>query len=179
MERGAIKFVSQIWQKPETLSQAKTVARMGAVAIAIDAAFNAVRYVLTKPSKAEVMEQMQIIRGPVTLEQAGVDQIMFERMAGIAQWVGAGITILTIVVMIALAIWQWKKPGWVIPLVFLIYILSGVAMVLTSLTNDLVRETLLVWSNLAGWALNLVLAAVMLAAYRGGRIYQQLKDPIS
>jgi len=42
----------------------------------------------------------------VTLDEAGVDLVLFEKIAEIMRWVGAGITLTTVAGMLALAVWQ-------------------------------------------------------------------------
>ena len=170
---GSIK---SIWRAPETPEQARLHARLASGVLAVSAMASAIRYLLTIPTKTEMMERMRDVRGPVTLEEAGVDLVLFEKLAELMRWVGAGITGFTVVVMIGLAVWQWRRPGWVVPMIFLVLTLAGIALVLSAIMQPSYRSALLDPVNLFSWGLNLILALVMIAAYRGGRIYHKLRD---
>lgn len=170
---GSIK---SIWRGPETPEQARIHARLASGVLAVSAMASAIRYLLTIPTKTEMMERMRDVRGPVTLEEAGVDLVLFEKLAELMRWVGAGITGFTVVVMIGLAVWQWRRPGWVVPMIFLVLTLAGIALVLSAIMQPSYRSALLDPVNLFSWGLNLILALVMIAAYRGGRIYHKLRD---
>ncbi|MEG2730265.1 hypothetical protein, partial [Brevundimonas sp.] len=83
---GSIK---SIWQGPKTLEQAMAHARLASVVLATAALANTIRYWATRPTKAEMLDSMRNARGPVTLEEAGVDLVLFEKLAEIMRWVGA------------------------------------------------------------------------------------------
>lgn len=168
--------IKSIWQGPKTLEQAMLHARMASVALAITALASTIRYWVTLPTEAEMLDRMRDVRGPVTLEEAGVDLVLFEKLTEIMRWVGAGITFISVAVMIVLAIWQWKRPGWVIPLIYLVMTLAGIVLVLSAMMEPSYRSALMDTVNHINWALNLILALVMIAAYRGGRIYHKLRD---
>jgi len=64
----------------------------------------------------------------------------------------------------------------VIPLIFLVMTLAGIVLVLSAMMQPSYRSALTECVNHRNWALNLILALVMIAAYRGGRIYHKLRD---
>ena len=171
-----IDFVKSIWQGPETRQHAMMHARLASVVLVLSALASTIRYWVTLPTKAEMLDRMRDVRGPVTLDEAGVDLVLFEKIAEIMRWVGAGITLTTVAGMLALAVWQWKRPGWVIPLIFLVMTLAGIVLVLSAMMQPSYRSALTDSVNHLNWALNLILALVMIAAYRGGRIYHKLRD---
>ncbi len=170
---GAIKT---FWQGPKTPDQAIAHARLASWALVVGAIASFARYWINLPTKAQMLDRMSDVRGPVTLEEAGVDLLLFEKVAEIMRWVGAGIMVVTVAGMIGLAVWQWKRPGWVIPLLFLVLTLAGVATVLSAMMQPTYRSALLDSGYQFSWVLNLILALVMIAAYRGGRIYHKLRD---
>lgn len=181
-EAGALEIMTgfgakiSIWREPKTREQARIHARLASGVLAVSAMASTIRYWATLPTEAEMLERMRDVRGPVTLEEAGVDMVLFEKLAEIMRWVGAGITLITVVAMLILAVWQWKRPGWVIPLIFLVMTLAGIALVLSAVMQPSYRSALMDTVNHLNWSLNLILAVVMIAAYRGGRIYHKLRD---
>lgn len=172
----ALGGIKTLWQGPETAEQAVAHARLASFALVIGAVSSFVRYWVTLPTKAQMLDRMRDVRGPVTVEEAGVDLVLFEKVVEIMRWVGGGMMALTVIGMNVLAVWQWKRPGWVIPMVFLVMTLAGVAMVLSAIIQPSYRSALMDIGNQLVWALNLILALVMIAAYRGGRIYHKLRD---
>lgn len=160
---------------PSSFDQAVKLARLACLGVAIRAAYTVFAFIAVRPSSEEVIAQLRRVRGPVTLDEAAIDQVLFERVANIFSWLTGTMTLAVIGICVGLGIWQWRRPGTAMPMVCLGIIAASTLLVLCGLQNEHVRAVALEPQNMILLGLKPILAIMMIAAYRGGRFCQQYR----
>lgn len=158
---------------PRGMIEAQRAARVGAVAlgIGVDQLFVGL---FTMP-KAEALAQV------LAAQQHG--QAMSEQQLAIQDAIVGMMPAFTFVIMlvfsvvyVVLAVVQWRRMTWVIPTIMLAFmgygILSGLGALLKS--GSLIEFEFAFVSALM-WLVNLATIAIYVAAFRGGRMLDQLK----
>ena len=161
---------------PRTYNQAKIMARLACLAVGIRAVYTFLAYLLGQPSHEELIAKMRHIRGPVSLDEASVDLIIFERVASVFFWISTAVTILILLFCVGLIIWQWIRPGRLMPLICLAIMVLSVLLSLNALMDERLREMAMGTANLILWGLKPLLAILLIAAYRGGKVCEQYRN---
>ncbi|WP_242913162.1 hypothetical protein [Brevundimonas pishanensis] len=157
---------------PSTYAQARFMARVACAAVASRAIYTVYAFLALRPSGEEVIAELRRVKGPVTLDEAAIDQVIFERVADIFVWLSGGMTVAVVGLCAGLGIWQWRRPGTAMPLTCLCIIAFTVLVTLFGIQNEHVRAAALEPQNLILLMMKPVLVVMLFAAYRGGRFCQ-------
>lgn len=160
---------------PASYEQARRLARLACLAVGIHGVWALGAFIFLRPSPDRVIAELQRVRGPVSLDEAAIDQVMFERIANIFIWLSGTVTGLVVLVCIGLGIWQWRRPGWIMPLICLCIMVIATGMALWVVQTHNAEDVALQVPNLILMALKPLLAILLIAAYRGGRYCHQYR----
>lgn len=163
---------------PTTYASAEKLAWLGCLAVGIRGIYTLFAFVFLRPSGEEVVAQLRQVRGPVTLDEAAIDQVMFERVADVFVWISGTMTGVVILISVGLGVWQWRRPNAVMPLICLGIIGFSTLLMAYGMMNEHVRAAAFDAHNLVLLAIKPVLAVLLIAAYRGGRFCQQYRKDL-
>lgn len=156
-----------------SIDHARKVARIACGLVAFRAIYTTIMFILFRPTREQVIAQLQRVRGPVTLDDAGVDQQIFDRIADVFTFISGVITALIVLFCLAIGIWQWKRPGPTMPLICLGIITVTTLFTLTAMQDPGTFAVVMKPQNLVLLLYKPVLAVLMFAAYRGGQYCHQ------
>jgi len=156
------------------MAEAQRSARAGAVALAV----SAVQSVASLPMMSDKLAQSMT---EVTKAQGGsaADQAMMEGVMTVLAPTMMITTISVAVVFLVLAVLQWRWMTWAIPAIMLA--LLGYGLLSRVIGLVMMGPVMAQWLTPVSFALqiiNLLMGLVYVAAYRGGRMLDQLKRSV-
>lgn len=154
------------------------MARLACLAVTVRGLFAVGVFVAFRPTREQVINQLQQIRGPVTLDASAVDTVLFERVAEVFNWISGAVTAFIVLICIVLGIWQWRRPGPAMPIICMFIMAASVATTATYMMDSGTRDILLQPQNVALMVLKPFLALLLVTAYRGGRYCQQYEKKL-
>ncbi|MND91650.1 hypothetical protein D3C80_837840 [compost metagenome] len=156
---------------PRGMAEAQRAARTGAVALVIGA-LQGLASIPELPGKmAQSMDLVKQGAGASAEEQAIVEAMM----GAMLPMMGIGVAVFSVLYMV-LAVVQWRRMTWVIPVIMLVLL----AYSLLGALNGLVMfggkmAGLFTALAVAQWIIMLATAFIYVAAFRGGRMLEKLK----
>jgi len=173
-----LAVIKQLFGQVPSYRQARIMARLACLAVTVRGLFAVVVFFAFRPTRDQVVNQLQRIRGPVTLDASAVDTVLFDRVADVFDWISGTVTAIIVLICIVLGVWQWHRPGPVMPIVGLAIMAVSIAAVATYMMDGHTRDILLQPQNIALMALKPFLALLLVTAYRGGRYCQQYEKKL-
>lgn len=172
--RDCLEAVNPFARHP-TLAKARLAARLGAVALIGTALQSVVSTVFLRANADEIKSLLMRAEGPVSLEKAAANEVLYSQISPVLVMLFWGVTVLTVGVCVLLAWVQWHKLTKIIPLLYLgLSVLGLVVAIKTSMDPNL--RVLALDSASSGQALMaLLLAVLMVSAYRGASQYHALQ----
>lgn len=155
--------------------QARMAARAGSVALVGTALQSIVSTVFQRSNPEEVKRLMIIAAGPASRDVTEVNEILYSQIAPMLTTLLWFVTIMTILVCGALAWVQWRKMTQIIPLLYLGVVVLCMMGMLGVLMDPNKRVLASDSATISQWAVTVILAVVMLAAYRGAKQYHALQ----
>lgn len=171
----SLDLVEKFRTGPKSYDNAVRLARLGCVAVGVRAVYTLSAFFIFRPSPDEVIAQLRDVRGIVTLDDAAVDLVIFERVSEIFVWISASVTGAVILLCAALGVWQWRRPGRIMPMICLLIIALSAMVTFSALQDPHIRSVALEPQNMLLLALKPFLVILLVAAYRGGRFCEQYR----
>lgn len=159
---------------PRGMAEAQRSARVGAVALAV----SAVQGVASLPMMSDMLTQSMT---EVTQAQGGstADQTMMEGVMTVLTPIMIAMMAALSILYLVLAVVQWRKATWVIPAIMLALLgYSLLNLVGGFLTMGSVISELQSPFSVVLWLVQLAMGLVYVAAFRGGRMLDQLKRSV-
>jgi len=159
---------------PRGMAEAQRSARAGAVALAVSAVQSAASLPMMSDKLAQSMTEVTQAQGGSAADQAMMEGVMTV-LAPTMIAMMAAFSILYLV----LAVVQWRKATWVIPAIMLALLgYSLLSLVGGFLTMGSVMSELQSPFSVVLWLVQLAMGLVYVAAFRGGRMLDQLKRSV-
>lgn len=158
---------------PRGMAEAQRAARVGAVALGIEALLSAassIRMIADPGYMQELMskqfEQMQLPAKELEFQMA-----LFEAMRPMMAIFSLGIVVLMVIV----AVVQWRKMTRIIPIIMMVYVGYSIVMTLGVLAFGFFPKGAMDGWAMFNWALFAILLLPVIAAYRGATALEKLK----
>ena len=156
------------------MAEAQRSARVGAVALAVSAVQGMASLPIMSDRLAQSMTALVQAQGGSAADQAMVEGIM-TALAPIMMIT----TIVVAILYLVLAVVQWRKATWVIPAIMLAFLGYGLlSLVIGLVMMGPAMGQLLPPVSVGLWIINLITGVVYVAAFRGGRMLEQLKRSV-
>ncbi len=159
--------------------QAFDAARLGAFVLIASAGQSVVSNLFMRSDPEELKALMIRAEGPVSLEGAAVNEALYAQVAPLVTLILWTTTVLTVVICAVLAWVQWRKVTRLIPMLYLLVFGTSVLAVVATLADPHLRVLAMDWGSLVHAIIGVLLAVVMLTAYRGASHYHALQGDLS
>ncbi|WP_312145380.1 hypothetical protein [Brevundimonas sp.] len=158
---------------PRGMVEAERAARVGAVALAIETLSSAVSSIRTiadpgymRNAMSQQFEQMRLPAKELELQMA-----LFEAMRPMMAIFSLGF----IVLMVVVAVVQWRKMTRIIPIIMLVYVGYSMVTTLGVLAFGVFPRGVMDGWAVFNWALFAILLLPVIASYRGATALERLK----
>lgn len=156
------------------IDTARRAARWASISLVGSAMQNAYSLVFTPTDKADLRELMMLTEGPVSREQGAANLVLYDRIADVVLVANMVISVIAVICVLGLAVFQWKRPNRVIPLLALLMFAIAAATWIKTFLDPYQRVLVEAPSNTAHLLIAIVLAVPCIAAYRGASQYSKL-----
>lgn len=159
---------------PRGMAEAQRSARLGAVALVV----STVQGVASLPLMSDRLVQSMAVAGQAQGGSAA-DQTMMEGVMTVLAPIMMITTISVAIVFLVLAVVQWRWMTWAIPAIMLAFLGYGLlSRVIGLVMMGPVMAQWLTPVSVALQIISLLMGLVYVAAYRGGRMLEQLKRSV-
>ncbi len=172
--RDGLRIVNPL-AKHSTLAEARMAARLGSLALVGTALQSLVSSLIQRSDQDEIKNLLIRAKGSVSFEQAAANEVLYAQLAPMIVALLWGVMLVTVAVCAVLAWVQWHKLTKIIPLLYLGVSALGLAMALRTLMDPDVRVLAMDAASSSQTLMAVVLAVLMVSAYRGASQYHVLK----
>ena len=159
--------------------EAHRAARLGAFPLIGSAGQSIISTLFLRSDPEDLKALMIKAEGPVSLEAAVVNETLYTQVVPLVTMMLWVVTVVTVVLCAVLAWVQWRMATKIIPLLYLLVFALSLLSFVATLADPNLRMLAMDVGSVAMTIVAVLLAVLMLGAYRGASHYHALQGDLS